>query len=305
MEGKGRMETSQYFKLEWKINENNADLTIKEFLKKEHVSLTSQKDIKYRGGAILVNGEPEIVRYRLQPGDTLTLLFPPEKSSEKLIAENFPLSIVYEDPYILVVNKPPFIDTIPSRDRKSGSLANGLMGYYKKIGLNRSPHIVTRLDRNTSGLVLVAKHKHIHHLFNQFYGSTVQKEYVALVEGILKEHSGTINAPIGRKPGSIIERIVSKDGKPAVTHYHVMKQFNDYAYVKIWTETGRTHQIRVHMAYIGHPLLGDDLYGGKTEHIKRHALHCSKISFIHPIKKIPVQVTADLEDDMKTLIEDH
>lgn len=299
------METNHHFKLEWKIHESNKDITIKEFLKRERISLTSLKDIKYRGGAILVNEKPEIVHYRLQPGDTLTILFPPEKPSEKLIAEELPLSVAYEDPYILIVNKPPYMDTIPSRDRKSGSLANGLMGYYKKIGLNRSPHIVTRLDRNTSGLVLAAKHKHIHHLFNHFYASTVQKEYVALAEGVFQEERGTINAAIGRKPGSIIERIVTPEGKPAITHFQVLKQFSEFAYVKILTETGRTHQIRVHMAYIGHPLLGDDLYGGKTEHIKRHALHCSKISFIHPIKKIPVQVTADLEDDMKTLIEDH
>ena len=292
------MKASDVFKLEWKISQEQGGLSVKEFLRKENISRTSLKDIKFQGGEILVDGKPVTVTHQLKEYETLTLIFPPEEPSEKLVAENVPLSILYEDPYLLVVNKPPFMDTIPSRERKTGSLANGLVGYYEKIGLNRSPHIVTRLDRNTSGLVLIAKHKHIHHLFTTTGSFPVQKQYAALVEGVLANKKGTIDAPIGRKEGSIIERAVTPLGKKAITHYEVLQQYEEYALVHITTETGRTHQIRVHMAYIGHPLLGDDLYGATLCPIRRHALHCRKISLIHPIHKNPIEMTSEVWEDM-------
>lgn len=272
------------YSLHWEIEKKDEGKIIKQYLSEKEISRRSLTDIKFSGGKILVNRCEENVLYRLKSGDELEIVFPPEKSSETLIGEDIPLNIIFEDEELMVLDKPPYMNTIPSREHPYGSLANAIIGYYQKKSIEATVHIVTRLDRNTSGLVLVAKHRYIHHLFSQMQRKRlIKRTYEALVEGVMNEEYGTIDAPIGRKGSSIIEREVREDGKSARTHFQVLKQTSDYCHLKLSLDTGRTHQIRVHMSYIGHPLLGDDLYGGRTDIFDRQALHCSSITFHHPI----------------------
>ncbi|NRD78448.1 RluA family pseudouridine synthase [Bacillus sp. BRMEA1] len=280
-------------------------MIIREFLKKEEISRTALTDIKFQGGQILVNGEDVNVRYKLLEGDRLTVEFPPENPSQGMKGEKIPLSIIYEDDYLLVVNKPAGMSTIPSREHPTGSLANALIGFYEQLKLQATAHIVTRLDRDTSGIVLVAKHRHVHHLFSKSQRSgEVKRIYEAFAEGRIASETNTVDAPIGRNPDSIIEREVRHDGQNAITHYRVLARLRDFTYLELKLETGRTHQIRVHMSYIGHPLLGDDLYGGSLAKIKRQALHCKHIHFIHPFTYEEMSFTAPLPDDMKNILKE-
>ncbi|WAA08645.1 RluA family pseudouridine synthase [Fervidibacillus albus] len=290
--------------LKWTIQGKDREKTVKQFLQEQKLSRQSLTEIKYRGGALLIDEREVTVRHRLEEGERLKVVFPKEEKSVNFIPEPLPFSIVYEDAYLLVVNKPPFLNTIPSPIEPSGSLANGVLHYFENIGLFSTPHIVTRLDKNTSGLVLVAKFRHVHHLLNSSTHPTfLKKEYEAFVEGKIDPKMGLIDAPIGRKEGSIIERIVSEDGQSARTRYRLIRQYDQFAHLRLQLDTGRTHQIRVHMAHIGHPLLGDDLYGGNRDMMNRQALHCKQLTFIHPMKKRLLQVTADLPKDMVQLIQ--
>lgn len=292
------------FQLQWKIDLKNEGNMIKDFLKEEEISRTALTDIKFKGGQILVNNEEVNVRYRLKEGEMLTVIFPPENPSAGVKGEQIPLEILFEDEYLLVVNKPPGMNTIPSREHPNGSLANALVGYYEEIGVEATSHIVTRLDRDTSGIVLIAKHRHVHHLFSmQQQSGQVKRTYEALAGGYLQHNRGTIEEPIGRKADSIIEREVRSDGQYACTHYHLLQQYQEFAHVELQLETGRTHQIRVHMSFIGHPLLGDDLYGGDRSLIQRQALHCKKIKFIHPFNRREMQFSAPLPEEINKIIQ--
>ncbi|WP_059173038.1 RluA family pseudouridine synthase [Bacillus sp. FJAT-27445] len=295
---------SSRFTLQWKIGHADSGKMMREFLKEKEISSTALTDIKFKGGSILANGREVTVRYLLSEGDVATVSFPVEEPSPGVRGENIPLEIVYEDEYILVINKPPAMNTIPSREHPFGSLANGLVGYYETIGLAATSHIVTRLDRDTSGLVLVAKHRHVHHLLSkQQKAGGVRREYEAFAEGEFLERSGKIEQPIGRKADSIIEREVRSDGQYACTHYLVTGIHEGrFTRVRLRLETGRTHQIRVHLAFIGHPLLGDDLYGGSITQITRQALHCREISFYHPMRDSQLTFKAPLPSDMAALL---
>lgn len=291
------------FTLEWVITEKEEGITIKEFLQRKNLSKRALTEIKLHGGDLLINGSHVTVRHLLQKSDCLTVIFPVEEVSPSLLVEKIPLNIIYEDEMLLVVNKPAFMNTIPSREHPVGSLANALMGYYENIGLTASPHIVTRLDRNTSGLVLIAKHRHIHHLLSESQKRKhMKREYEAIVEGTVLLNAGTIEAPIGRKKDSIIERTVVEDGQYACTHYQVLTRLANMTHVKLQLETGRTHQIRVHMAHIGHPLVGDGLYGGGTEYLNRQALHCRRLCFLHPMLGEKMEFTASRPSDLETLL---
>ncbi|MGM9987286.1 MAG: RluA family pseudouridine synthase [Bacillaceae bacterium] len=291
------------FSLQWIISDQEAGVIIRDFLKEKAISRQALTDIKYKGGSITVNGQPLTVRYRLQANDILVVTFPKEAANEEMIVEYQPFDIVYEDESILLINKEAGIPSIPSREHPCGTLANRLLGYYEKIGLQSTVHIINRLDKDTSGLMLVAKNRYVHHLFSmQQQVKEIKRTYVALVHGTILEEGGTIDAPIGRKETSIIEREVRQDGQHAVTHYKVLQCLADMTLVKLQLETGRTHQIRVHMAYRGYPLVGDDLYGGKVDILNRQALHSQAIDFYHPILQTRLSFFIPLASDMNEVI---
>ncbi|ASN07433.1 RNA pseudouridine synthase [Virgibacillus necropolis] len=244
------------------------------------------KNVKDSKGKIQVNGTCQTVRYRLSSGDELEVGFPPEIVGKGLFPEDLPLTIVYEDEAVLVIDKPAGIATIPSFKHLKGTIANAVLGHYRKHQIPYTVHVVTRLDRDTSGLMLIAKHQYSHSLLSgEQKAGKVNRNYSAVVEGSLSQLEGTIDANIGRKEGSIIERMVTESGKKAITHYQVVEQSTNYSLVDIRLETGRTHQIRVHFAHVGHPLAGDDLYGGSTKDFNRQALHCTELTFCHPFTK--------------------
>ncbi|WP_204552924.1 RluA family pseudouridine synthase [Bacillus ectoiniformans] len=279
-------------------------MLLREFLERKQISKRALTDIKFNGGLIAVNGSEETVRYKLHAGDRIHVTFPYEKPACGLIGEQIPLAVLYEDDYLLVIEKPAGMNTIPSREHPSGSLANGLIGYYEQKGIRATTHIVTRLDRDTSGLVLVAKHRHVHHLLSEMQKQHhISRTYQALAMGIFTEQTGLIEQPIGRKESSIIEREVREDGQYASTRFQVIDQYPEFAQVKLNLQTGRTHQIRVHLSYLGHPLLGDDLYGGSKNLLSRQALHCGELAFSHPMTGENLRFTQPLPQDMQDIID--
>lgn len=213
------------------------------------------------------------------------------------------LNIIYEDEWILILNKPHGIPVHPSILHHEDSLSSGVKFYFDSINLKKKIRPVNRIDKDTSGLVVFAKNEYIQEsLIKQMKLGNFYKEYIAIVEGIFKEKKGTICAPIARKENSIIERCVNNNGAHSITNYEVLKEgkFKDtpFSIVKCILETGRTHQIRVHMNHILHPLFGDDLYGGNTLFLQRQALHSYKISFMHPITKKTLSFESSIPNDM-------
>lgn len=290
--------------MKWHITNEHDGMMIRDFLRNYlHFSRRILISVKTEG-KILVNGNPVSVREHLQAGDVLEVQFPKEEIAGFMHPEAIDISIVYEDDALLIVNKPANMATIPSLHHPGGTVANGLLHHYREAELPYTVHVVTRLDRDTSGLVLIAKHRYSHSLLAKLQKSgKIKRKYRAVVEGKLAAKQGTIRAPIGRKEGSIIERTVTETGKDAITHYSVLKASELHSYIDIDLETGRTHQIRVHFSHIGHPLAGDDLYGGSTKVISRQALHCYYISFEHPFTRERVEVETEVPEDMQRLIE--
>ena len=249
---------------------------------------------------IELNRKPCDTRKTSTLGDTITVNFDYEEDNSNIVPTKMDLNIVFEDDWLLVVNKPTGIAIHPSVLHYSDSLCNGIRFYFDKIGLKKKIRPVNRLDLNTSGLVIFAKCEYIQEcLINQMKNNQFKKEYLAVCDGIFDEKSGTINLPIARKGNSIIERCISENGQTAITHYEVLKEFDNYSLVKCSLETGRTHQIRVHMSAIGHPLLGDSLYGSISDLINRQALHCHNLQFIHPVYNNDLNFFGDLPNDFK------
>ena len=237
------------------------------------------------GGNITVNGKTEKAKYKVKSGDLIRLEEPETKTLE-LRPENIPLDIVYEDDDVIVINKPQGMVVHPAPGHDEHTLVNALLYHCPLSTINGTfrPGIVHRIDKDTSGLLMVAKNDKSHRsLAKQLKDKTNIREYVALVHGRIAEDEGTINAPIGRSLKDRKKQAVVKDGRNAVTHFEVLKRYRDYTLVKCILETGRTHQIRVHMKYIGHPLVGDPLYGPKKT-IKGNGqfLHAGKLGFVHP-----------------------
>lgn len=280
---------------------------LRDALGKWRISKRALTAIKFEGGLLTVNGVERNVRHPLQIGDRVEVKFPLEEKSEGLVVEYGELTIVYEDEAILVLDKPAHQSTIPSREHPTKSIANNVCGYFEQQGLASTVHIVTRLDRDTSGLLCIAKHAHIHHLTGLAQRSgEVSREYEAIVHGHVIEDCQSIVAPIGRKDTSIIEREVREDGQFAHTDFLVKRRFyrqeEPMTHIRLKLHTGRTHQIRVHMAYLGHPLVGDELYGGTRKLIDRQALHCVSLSMQHPLTSEVLHITSSLHEDMQQLI---
>ena len=276
---------------------------LREALQAWGISKRTLASVKYGGGQILVNGNEVTVRHPLQTGDAVTVVFPLEELGKGLQAEAGELEIVHEDEALLIVDKPPLQNTIPSREHPKGSLANIVAKHFENNRIPATLHIATRLDRDTSGLVCIAKNRHIHHMLSvQQQEKRMTRRYEALVHGELEQENLTITAPIGRKNSSIIEREVREDGQFAETEVKLLTAFSGFSHLQLQLNTGRTHQIRVHMAHIGHPLMGDDLYGGKRELISRQALHCRELELLHPISGEALIFKSPNREDMAALI---
>ena len=283
-------------------------MMMRSFLQEVGISRTFLAHVKTHGD-LLVNGRHEIVLKTLQPGDVLTMVIPPSGEHETVIPSEVPIDILYEDDYLLIINKPVGTASIPSKLHPDYSMANRVKGYYKRRGYaDQITHVVTRLDRDTTGVMMFAKHRVVHAWMDQaLRDKTIQKKYLAIVHdtAALEEH-GMIDAPIGRHESSIINRCVSEDGKPSLTEYWKKETLDGADLVEILLHTGRTHQIRVHFSWLGAPLVGDDLYGGvKDEILDRQALHCHSLTFIHPMTKKEITVVAPLPKDMDEWIKAH
>lgn len=275
---------------------------LREFLLENNISRKTLTRIKFDSdGSIKVNGNEENVRYFLKVDDRVEITLPSEDYSEFVRFINKPIDIVYEDEYFMIVNKEINLPSIPSRNMEDESLLERVNYYFREKNINSIPHIVTRLDKNTSGLVLIAKHRHIHALFSNL---SIDKYYTALVNGKIKDNA-IVEAPIRRVSSSIIEREVGEGGEYAKTEYWLEEYISglDISVVRLKLYTGKTHQIRVHMKYEGHPLLGDEFYGGDASLIKRQALNCSNLAFIHPITREFIDIKVEIPADMKKVIE--
>ena len=236
-------------------------------------------------------------------GDIITISFDYSEDNSNIVPTKMALDIIYEDSWLIVVNKPAGIPVHPSILHYTDSLSNGLCYYFNSIGLNKKIRPVNRLDLNTSGLVVFAKCEYVQEQLSfQMQNDRFKKEYICLVSGHLEKKSGIINLPIARKPGSIIERCIDKNGQPSITEFTVLKEFDEYSLVKCILKTGRTHQIRVHFSYIGNPLLGDSLYGSSSNLITRQALHSYTIGFIHPINHKSLNFIVPIPEDIDLLI---
>lgn len=270
------------------------------------ISKRALTSIKFDGGEITVNGEEQNVRYPLSAGDVVTIKFPLEQASDGLLVEYGELDIVYEDDAVLVLNKPAGMSSIPSREHPTGSVANYVLGYFTEKGIASTIHIVTRLDRDTSGLMCIAKHRHIHYLMSEMQKvKQIKREYEAIAHGSVS--SCTVIEPIGRKSDSIIEREVRSDGQYAHTDIRLLRELEvggkSYSYIRLKLYTGRTHQIRVHLAHLGHPLVGDELYGGERGNMARQALHCAYLEFVHPVSAEKLRFELPLAQDIKDFLQ--
>lgn len=274
---------------------------------KKYFSFSSRlrTKIKYNQG-ILLNGEVLPGWVVPKEGDIVSFRLP--KIDNHIEAEDIPIDVVYEDIDILIVNKSPGLVVHPTKGHPKNTLAGGIIKYIEDSGQDFKLRFVNRLDYDTSGLVMVAKNAFIQEeITKQMKKNQVQKHYTAIVEGIVMSEQGCIDLPIGRSGiEGDIRRVVRPDGYPSVTNFRVSRYLNGASLLDISLETGRTHQIRVHMSHIGHPILQDELYGKMREDIslRRQALHASRLTFTHPMTKEQVSVQAPLPDDIQRAIEE-
>lgn len=288
--------------LTYRVSNNNL-INLKELLK-SHFQISDRLLAKLKNAQkIFINGEKVSVRASLKTGDLVEVNLDFLENNSNIVPTKMELDILFEDETMLIINKPAGVPVHPSMDHFEDSLSNGIRFYFDEIGLKRKIRPVNRLDKDTSGIVIFAKNEYVQEcLVKQMKKNTFVKEYIAVCSGSFDCKAGTIDAPIARKEDSIIERCVSEAGDKAVTHYEVLKNVNNYSVVKCILETGRTHQIRVHLAHIGHPLLGDTLYGTSSPLIHRQALHAYKVKFIHPISLKSIELTAKIPNDIENII---
>ena len=295
-----------------KINEENVGKRIDSFIpsiKKDISRSMVQKLIEEKN--IKINGKETKHSYKLKLNDEIEISIPEAKEID-LKAQDIPLDIIYEDDDIIVINKPKGMVVHPANGNPDGTLVNAVMAICKDslsgIGGEIRPGIVHRLDKDTSGAIIVAKNDKAHiNLSEQLKEHKVKKTYLALVRGIIKENEATINMPISRSNKDRKKMDVNKEGKEAITHFKVLRRYkNKYTLLQINLETGRTHQIRVHLSYIGYPIIGDEVYSnGKNEwDIKGQCLHAWKLEFMHPITKEKISLEAEIPEYLKNILKE-
>lgn len=292
--------------IDYIIDEDSAGLRVEQFLRRKRYSGQNLSEIKRMPKSILVNGVHYYMRQELSKGDHLQVRICETKNSEKIPPTNLPLNIIYEDEDLLVLNKPAGMPIHPSLNNYTNSMANALAYYFQSQGKPFIFRCCNRLDRDTSGLTIVSKHLVSGSILSDMTKyREVHREYLAIVRGSVTPSEGTIQAPLGRKEGTIIERTVDwEHGEDAVTHYKVVKEANGHSLVSLRLETGRTHQIRIHMKYLGYPLIGDYLYNPDMEYMTRQALHSHHMEFTHPITGEHMSFTAPLPEDMARVMQE-
>jgi len=272
--------------------------TLKTFLRQScGISARSMTVIKYNGGTIAVDGRELRAHDIVRVNDIVTISLPKEHNTIEPV-EGTP-DIIYEDDYLLIVNKPADMPVHPTKVHQLDTLANMVSFYQKSRGEDYVFRALNRLDKDTSGCVVLVKDRIAYSLVKP----TLRKTYIAVCEGIIEE-DGTVDTPIALSPGSTIKRCVSKEGAEAITHYHPISYGNGHTMCELWLETGRTHQIRCHMSSIGYPLAGDDLYGGSRSKINRQALHCQSIRFLHPVTHEDISLTTPIPGSFLRIIND-
>ena len=292
--------------IDYIIDEDSAGLRVEQFLRRKRYSGQNLSEIKRMPKSILVNGVHYYMRQELSKGDHLQVRICETKNSEKIPPTNLPLDIIYEDDDLLVLNKPAGMPIHPSLNNYTNSMANALAYYFQSQGKPFIFRCCNRLDRDTSGLTIVSKHLVSGSILSDMTKyREVHREYLAIARGSVTPSEGTIQAPLGRKDGTIIERTVDwEHGEDAVTHYRVVKEANGHSLVSLRLETGRTHQIRIHMKYLGYPLIGDYLYNPDMEYMTRQALHSHHMEFTHPITGEHMSFTAPLPEDMARVMQE-
>ncbi|MFV0516931.1 MAG: RluA family pseudouridine synthase [Aminipila sp.] len=291
-------------KFEYIVKESDIGLSYKELVRNNFTFSSRLMTKLKQNNLFFVNGESIKMYLNAKQGDIITIELPEEKSD--FLPENIEVNPVFEDTDLLIINKQPGYVVHPTKGHPIHTMANGIMQYMIDTQQSFKIRFINRLDMNTSGLLVVAKNSHSQDEFTkQMKENKVAKRYVAIVKGIVEKDSGTIDAPLGRPDPEKVERGVMEDGYPSVTHYKVLERYTKgYSLIELLLETGRTHQIRVHMSHIGHPVLGDHLYGGENPWlIERQALHARYLSFYHPVSKEFMEVEAELPKDMLETIE--
>lgn len=292
--------------IDYIIDEDSAGLRVEQFLRRKRYSRQNLSEIKRMSKSILVNGVYYYMRQELSKGDHLQVRICETQNSEKIPPTKLPLDIIYEDEDLLVLNKPAGMPIHPSLNNYTNSMANALAYYFQSQGKPFIFRCCNRLDRDTSGLTIVSKHLVSGSILSDMTKyREVHREYLAIARGSVTPSEGTIQAPLGRKEGTIIERTVDwEHGEDAVTHYKVVKEANGHSLVSLRLETGRTHQIRIHMKYLGYPLIGDYLYNPDMEYMTRQALHSHHMEFTHPITGEHMSFTAPLPEDMARVMQE-
>lgn len=295
-----KKEEQKYNIISYTSEENSTLKSI--LLDKLNFSVRSLSKMK-REQSVLVNGKFKKPSVNIEKGDLIEVKINEEMAN--FIQQDLNLDIIYDDFDLIMVNKPPFMVVHPTKSHVDNTIANGVTDYITKKGEKVKIRFVNRLDMNTSGLVIVAKNAYAHHtLSTDMSNNKVEKKYITIVKGILENDFGTIDEPIYRQEEDSIKRIVDERGQRSVTHYKVLQRLNDATVLEVKLETGRTHQIRVHMNYIGHGIIGDELYGYVDESlIDRQALHAYSLEFSQPRTKENLSFIAEIPDDMKKLIE--
>ena len=292
--------------IDYIIDEDSAGLRVEQFLRRKRYSGQNLSEIKRMPKSILVNGVHYYMRQELSTGDHLQVRICETQNSEKIPPTKLPLDIIYEDEDLLVLNKPAGMPIHPSLNNYTNSMANALAYYFQSQGKPFIFRCCNRLDRDTSGLTIVSKHLVSGSILSDMTKyREVHREYLAIARGSVTPSEGTIQAPLGRKEGTIIERTVDwEHGEDAVTHYKVVKEATGHSLVSLRLETGRTHQIRIHMKYLGYPLIGDYLYNPDMEYMTRQALHSHHMEFTHPITGEHMSFTAPLPEDMARVMQE-